>query len=136
MATAAQHRVTKLLPRCIGQRRQSRHRRAALGNEATSALHRERNPPHCQAPKLNEPRSHSRTVSDPPHSIYAPFTFTFIFRVYSPPISSSFYFSFQLLDLPVGSDSLNISPHARWVECLLGCTRGHSSLDVIQGVVE
>ena len=52
----------------------------------------------------------------PPHM-----TFTFIPS--TPPISLSFNFSFQL-NWPAGSDSLNISPRARWVVCPPGRTRG------------
>ena len=48
-----------------------------------------------------------------------PMTFTFIFSTPPRATSLSFNFSFQLLDWPVGSDSLNITPRARWVVCPL-----------------
>ena len=53
-----------------------------------------------------------------------PTTFTFI--PLTPPISLSRNFSFQVLDWPVGSDSLKFSPHARvGVSMPPGRTRGH-----------
>ena len=86
-----------------------------IGQEATAARHRS--------------RSHSRAVSDEPHPTPAPTTFTFILHISPPHISLSFNFSYQLLVWPVGSDSLNISPPARWVVCPLG-TRGHGRREV------
>ena len=49
-----------------------------------------------------------------------------------------FDFSFQLLDWPVGSNSLNISPRhgARWVVCPLGRPRGHGRLVTYPGGFE
>ena len=55
---------------------------------------------------------------------FAPPPMTSTFIPSTPPISLSFNFSFQLLDWPVGSDSLNISSRARWVVCPLGRTQG------------
>ena len=108
-------------------------------NEATAAPHRARSHRRAASGKKPPPRSigqdatasqhrarrHSRAVSDQLHPNLAPMTFTLILRISPPPISLSFNFSFQLLDWPVSSDSLNISPRARWVVCPLGCTRGH-----------
>ena len=42
---------------------------------------------------------------------------TFTFIPSTPPLSLSFNFLFRLLDWPVGSGSLNISPCASWVVC-------------------
>ena len=53
---------------------------------------------------------------------------TFTFIPSTPPISVSFNFSFQLLDWPVGSDSLNTSARAHLVVCPLRRTRGHNWL--------
>ena len=121
-ATAAQHRARS-------------HRRATSGKkppphriwqEAPTVQHRARShsraasgkkpPPHSirqeATAALHLARSHRCAVSDSPHSSPAPTTFTFILHISPPPQSLSFNFSFQLLDWPVGSDSLNISPRA------------------------
>ena len=121
----------------------------SIGQEATAALHQARSH-HCAAsgkkpqPRsimqvkataaLHRARSHRRAVSD---STLATTAFTFILRISpppmvftfipsTPPIILSFNFLLQLLDWPVGNDSLNISPRAHWVVCPLGSTRGHS----------
>ena len=84
-----------------------------IGQEATAAPHRARSHRRAASGKKPPPRCIGQEAataapsgSDQPHPNLAPMTFTSILRISPPPISLSFHFSLQLLDWPVGSDSL------------------------------
>ena len=97
----------------------------SIGQEATAAQHRsaasgKKPPQHRIGQEATDRRAASGKKPPSRRRRLAPFDprthdFTFILHISPPPISLCFNFSFQLLDWPVGSDSLNISPRARWV---------------------